>query len=662
MHQSLPADANKMPKTRPREKVRTIEPIGPLHAANLLDWAIVTVMALTVIAAIWGVGGYLPYGWSMLPVTVLGATAIALHGFWWWSRSRRDLRFNWRGLLFLPFITFAAWSAFGYSPAPWWGEGQWYALVLGVAFYWLAVNHARERNQLVFLLVLLAIGCVIALFAAFYQFYMDPTWSSIAGRSRPEQYIGRAAGTFGVPNSFAALVLLTLPFLLIIAFTRKVRPELRLLGAFFAVLFLWGIILSGSRGGWIGLAVLLVLFPWVVARRMKTRIAATVGVIVVASLGAILLYHTVDAVGERVDMAIADRGESTRPLMWRVAWEAFAEYPVVGTGLGSYRLIYEDYRTPGDVILPHYAHSDYLNTLSDTGAVGAILLFAPAALILLGALRVWLKTPFLILRKGDRKRRAPLTKGLLGAILLGMAAFSVHLVVDFHLKIPALLLIVAILLGLAVKFTSTSAVRLPASRLVRSFAGAAFILAAGWIVYGAWPVYAAAGHYFLGREELDQLLADRSRLLDDPGRLGLVTSHLDQAIQLAPHHADAWADRAVARIQWFWVNPVRGQKESAAAEADALQALDLYDRYWEYWAYLGMARDLQGRPLEERLEAYRRAAELAPNNADARFYLAYALSRDPAREAEARRQLEHAIRLDPAHSGANSLRANLSLR
>jgi hypothetical protein len=82
------------------------------------------------------------------------------------------------------------------------------------------------------------------------------------------------------------------------------------------------------------------------------------------------------------------------------------------------------------VIDPVYSHCDYLNTLADYGVVGFALFFGPVAYI------------------GWRTSRA---SGLAAAAWTGLLAFFLHLLVDFHLKIPALAMIVATISALVVR-------------------------------------------------------------------------------------------------------------------------------------------------------------------------------------------------------------------
>jgi len=102
---------------------------------------------------------------------------------------------------------------------------------------------------------------------------------------------------------------------------------------------------------------------------------------------------------------------------------------VGGDSAGSYNVLFERYRPEGYRDEPHYAHNDYLNTLSDYGAVGFSLFFGGLSCRDVAVARS---------RANETDPRDNLPVG--GAI--GLLAFALSLGVDFHLKLPALALLV----------------------------------------------------------------------------------------------------------------------------------------------------------------------------------------------------------------------------
>jgi hypothetical protein len=124
-------------------------------------------------------------------------------------------------------------------------------------------------------------------------------------------------------------------------------------------------------------------------------------------------------------------GNDGRRPMWEVAYNAYEEEPLKGTGAGTFQLRWERDRESGPLRL--YAYSLYLESLGELGLVG-ILLLASTILALLGAL-AWR------LRETDR---AVYAAGLALAL-----AWALHVGVDIDWQSPAVCVPVFAIAGLA---------------------------------------------------------------------------------------------------------------------------------------------------------------------------------------------------------------------
>ena len=80
--------------------------------------------------------------------------------------------------------------------------------------------------------------------------------------------------------------------------------------------------------------------------------------------------------GVAVCRALAGLGD--RAQYWRVAWRAFERHPLLGSGAGTFDEQWLRYRGSG--VSVRDAHSLYLETLSELGVVGLLLLVALLAL------------------------------------------------------------------------------------------------------------------------------------------------------------------------------------------------------------------------------------------------------------------------------------------
>jgi (heptosyl)LPS beta-1,4-glucosyltransferase len=148
--------------------------------------------------------------------------------------------------------------------------------------------------------------------------------------------------------------------------------------------------LSSTRGTWLAVPVLLLLLYLFLSRGFRTRRWSLLGGIVL--LVCILYVLPFTGVAERVDGLFAEtwralQGDanagtiSKRLLLARIAWAAFLENPLFGTGVGGYfqqlREWYEAGWIDGSFLAHNNPHNEYLSVLASRG------LFGFAALMLL---------------------------------------------------------------------------------------------------------------------------------------------------------------------------------------------------------------------------------------------------------------------------------------
>jgi len=105
--------------------------------------------------------------------------------------------------------------------------------------------------------------------------------------------------------------------------------------------------------------------------------------------------------------------------------DMIGDFPLTGTGKGTYVHAYPMYEKVDDRLRLSYAHNDYLEFSAENGVL------AGGALILAGiGLAVWLAAMW-------RHRRSSFAKGIGLGAWLGVTAILVHGFTDFNLQIPA---------------------------------------------------------------------------------------------------------------------------------------------------------------------------------------------------------------------------------
>ncbi len=143
----------------------------------------------------------------------------------------------------------------------------------------------------------------------------------------------------------------------------------------------------------------------------------------------------------------ASTDDPTAEGRWPIARNTLAmahDYPLVGTGLGTYYPALLRYQTAGTNVTWVYAHNDYLQFLSELGIVGFLL-----GAILVGGVAT---VSWRALRRHDSSDDRWKALGVLGS----MTAIGIHSFADFNLYVPANAMTFAWLLGFGSAYWSTA--------------------------------------------------------------------------------------------------------------------------------------------------------------------------------------------------------------
>ena len=628
-------------------------PFLPRSLANLESLQL-GLLAVNLVWTTLCLGGYRPE--TMVVTSGLTAALLVLHFAGRCLYAPELLRWHAWGWLPLPFLAYAAVNAAWITPVPWLGWHDWLWWAQLTAVFWVVLNLTDRARAAHWLLGTLAGVAFAAVVLAAYQIFVRPDWLML-GRQQAEQFIGRASGPFGIPNSLAALLLLVLPPTVALVLRPGAGAIQRIVAGYLAIVFTFGLVLTASRGAWLALVLIVLAAPLVIGRQSwgwRLRRLGLAGLLVL-TMGTVA-FLTLPTMRARFETMVRESGEWTRPIMWRGAWQLFEANPVWGSGAGSYNVLFEKHRPTHFQMDAQWAHNDYLNTLSDYGVVGFGLFFGAAAVMAgLGFRRVR--------REGWGPVEGMFAPPLVWrGVALGLAAFGLQLFVDFHLKIPALAMALAVVAALLAERIQPSSVRVQEDRVCygQRTVSAALVLV---IIAGAWgfvvPHYRAEALRYPARQAIDKLAALPAEAYRDnlPGP----TARLAWALTIDPTNAQAWADASYATSLWAHVEPDRTVELGREAELQANRALALTVVVPEFWLRHSVALDMQHRWMEAGGSSIK-AMDLAPNHALVWYYYAYHLSLDPTGIPQARAAVAISLRLDPANGPAQLLRQQLAAR
>ncbi len=199
-----------------------------------------------------------------------------------------------------------------------------------------------------------------------------------------------------------------------------------------------GVLASLSRGSIVAMVVgggATLLLTTLASRRTAAFWLA--GVAVVATIGLSAWLGEWSEVTQRL-ATLADEDVATaepRLVHWRNALQASRDFPIFGSGLGTYRFAYTRYERTPIVAVYHHAENQYLEALVVGGAVGLILLA--------GLTAEFGRRSLLLLRHA----RTSADFGI-GAAAVGIVAMqAIHACFDFAWYVPANYLPLALTCG-----------------------------------------------------------------------------------------------------------------------------------------------------------------------------------------------------------------------
>lgn len=268
---------------------------------------------------------------------------------------------------------------------------EWLKWVIIAVFIWqFTTTLAHHWRWLIFAFLASAIANAIV---GLYIFF--------GGSGADHLLIGgrffRAFGTFGQPNPFGGFMGIALPIALMcvyhqltIIWKNKYRISWHMIiplsiYASLTTILLGALIASWSRGAWLGF----IISASVMAFALPQKISHSIGI----ALATVLLLSTLwisgvlpQSIVNRLTTAATDfitieeiRGVDITTINYAVVeriahWQAainMAEAnPIMGVGLGSYEVVYNDYRLINWKEPLGHAHNYYLNILAETGIIG----------------------------------------------------------------------------------------------------------------------------------------------------------------------------------------------------------------------------------------------------------------------------------------------------
>ncbi len=379
------------------------------------------------------------------PLAILQTTIIILAGFQL-LREARNGQFQFSPTpLDLPIFLFLLFAGISVliSVYPYASRIAIYKLLTYFAFFYLAIKifkKPEKRNILVWVVVIFG-----SLYAISALVFAGSNTAGLTNFNIFSRYEHRLTLTFENYNHFAGYLEMILFLTLGLALANQGRWRLLLLIS--SSLIAFAIVLSQSRGGMLSVLVSAVFFSlyfsFCKVQSKKLRLATILSFLVIVSITAWGSIHRFERV-KALKNPLEATNVSARWDYWSATMDLISDYPLFGTGLGSYVYVFPRYQVEGltnrvalhprqglPQVQKHlntfgkYAHNDYVELTAEMGISG---LFAA----ILGILVFFIYCLRNLYRLPDPKMQSIGLGALTACFCLLLHSFT-----DFNLKVPS---------------------------------------------------------------------------------------------------------------------------------------------------------------------------------------------------------------------------------
>lgn len=237
--------------------------------------------------------------------------------------------------------------------------------LIAFLFLFISINLIDSKQKLYYLIIAVIISATIVGLYGLYQYKagieLKEIW--IDQEQNPDIQI-RIISTFDNPNILAEYLILTIPITFALLYNSN-SPLKKLF-------FLLGIVVQGicilltySRGGWLGLFLAMLIFAIFVDRKLLSLyVMGGIGLIIVNPKSIITRLSTI--------VSLEDSSNAYRIPLWKASIHMIRDFWLNGIGLGidAFRAIYPQYMMQG--IVAAHSHNVFLQLFVEAGLFGLI--------------------------------------------------------------------------------------------------------------------------------------------------------------------------------------------------------------------------------------------------------------------------------------------------
>lgn len=300
-----------------------------------------------------------------------------------------------------------------------------------IGFIFVLINSIDSKKDFNMLIVIFVLSATLISIYGIYQFVadtieMDRGWVDIATN---KDIRTRVYSVFGNPNILAEYLIMIIPIpLSLFLLSDKRYKKLTFLSI--SLILTLALIMTMSRGGWLGFAFGIFVFLLFIEKRLLL-LAIPLGIVVMSFLPSSVInrFFTI--------FDLTDTSNNYRIRLWDLVLKLTRDNRLVGFGFGHlpFKSVIDQHIKS---IAPYHSHNTVLQTIAEMGIVGLIIFMSLVFILFKYAIKK--------LAKGEDKYIRIMSIG----ILSGLSALLIHGLVENILYMPRIITTFWLLVGLIV--------------------------------------------------------------------------------------------------------------------------------------------------------------------------------------------------------------------
>ncbi|MCR2045610.1 O-antigen ligase family protein [Anaerosalibacter massiliensis] len=283
--------------------------------------------------------------------------------------------------------------------------------LISIGFVFVTVNNIKNKKDLNILFNILVITATLVALYGIYQYKIQLKTTDIwLSKNTSSGIVTRVFSVFDNPNVLAEYLIMILPISMSLFYnSKKVYKKLTFLLT--TVILAGGLGLTYSRGGWLGFIFSVLIFVFLVEKRLF---------FVFIPLGILILPFLPPTILNRI-RSINDLGDSSnlsRFQIWLTTIEIIKDNWIAGVGLGSKAFMHAYRSYSSETFTYYHSHNTYLQVAAEMG-IGGVIVFLMLIFI------IYKYTVKNLIKYEDRW-----IKVSAAGVLSGLSAVFIHSLVD----------------------------------------------------------------------------------------------------------------------------------------------------------------------------------------------------------------------------------------